>query len=192
MPSDGKCASKNSDPLLESHGICSVAANDRQQLQSPTKEPRTNFHREKHVSESYDSQLIKTPAATRISGNTLSASPEQHFPKHMSETESYFVNASKRRKRAHCLVAKRYREILNSKFLQLEMDVLNIGHDQDQKDSQTPSQKLKPFKRPEVLELAHQSIFSLQKEVCLLKRKLQILREATIPFETCQYTLPDG
>lgn len=75
--------------------------------------------------------------------------------------------------------------------MQLEKDVRNIGRDQNCRSAETPYQTSKRSKRAEILELAHSSISSLQEEVNSLKKKLQTLREATLPFETFQFTSPD-
>lgn len=124
--------------------------------------------------------------------NTLSGPRGQHSLDTATETESLSSSESMRKKKAHCLVEKRYRESLKSKYLQLEKDVQSIGRDQNCRSVETHYKTSNRSKRAEILELAHHSIWSLQEEVNSLKKKLQTLREATLPFETCQFTAPDG
>lgn len=123
--------------------------------------------------------------------NTLPSPRGQHSLDTATEIESLSSSESTRKKKAHCLVEKRYRESLKSKYMQLERDVRSIGRDQNCGSVETPYKTSKRSKRAEILELAHYSISSLQEEVNSLKKKLQTLREATLPFETCQFTSPD-
>lgn len=109
----------------------------------------------------------------------------QQFPNTPLEMESESTSKATNRKRAHNQIEKRYREGLNSKFLQLE-DVLRNRHDHI-----LPDQQSKRSKRAEVLEIAYDNILELQGEVRSLKKKLEILRKAALPSETWKFTLGD-
>ncbi|KAJ5674718.1 uncharacterized protein N7477_004652 [Penicillium maclennaniae] len=185
LPSDGNRPSKYSGHISGSLETYKGLANCRQNgLGSPTTERRKTTNRD---SETFNPSLKNPP---QNPGYILSESRDQHSNAAF-ERESYSSSEDTRRKKAHCLVEKRYRENLNSKYLQLEKDMLNIGRDQYRSNVEMPHKTSKRSKRAEILELAHQSISSLQEELSSCKKKLQILREATIPFETCQFTLPD-
>jgi hypothetical protein len=81
---------------------------------------------------------------------------------------------------------RRYRRNLDVNFLQLE-DAVNQCHDERPKSESGSSKRLR---RVQILAMARLNILELLKEVISLKRKLRILREATVP-ETCRFTIQD-
>jgi hypothetical protein len=91
-----------------------------------------------------------------------------------------------RQKIAHSQSEKRYRQNLDAKFLQLG-DVVDQCHDEKTKPGSRASKRLQ---RVKTLEMARLHILELQEEVTSLKRKLRVLREATMP-ETCRFTIDD-
>jgi hypothetical protein len=91
-----------------------------------------------------------------------------------------------RQKIAHSQSERRYRQNLDAKFLQLE-DVVNQSHNEKTKPGSRTSKR---SQRVQLLEMARLHILELQKEVTSLKRKLHVLREATMP-ETCRFTIED-
>lgn len=119
-----------------------------------------------------------------------SLSQAQQSPNTVPEKESGSSSHITRRKKSHSLIEKRYRESLNLKFSQLE-GVLRNSPDRDRKIAIMPDRTSKRSKRAEILEGAHGNILELQEEVRSLKKRLQTLREATLPLETCRYTLHD-
>lgn len=123
-------------------------------------------------------------AMTRRS--SMEVSREQRNP----HTEPNFdVNCkllTPRQKHAHSQSERRYRRNLDVNFLQLE-DAVNQCHDERPKAESVSSKRLR---RVQILAMARLNILELLKEVISLKRKLQILREATVP-ETCRFTIQD-
>jgi hypothetical protein len=91
-----------------------------------------------------------------------------------------------RQKIAHSQNESRYRRNLDAKFLQLE-DVVNQCHDEKPKAGTRAPKRLR---RVQLLGIARLNILELQTEVMSLKRKLQVLREATMP-DTCRFTIQD-
>lgn len=91
-----------------------------------------------------------------------------------------------RQKLAHSQSERRYRRNLDVNFLQLE-DAVNQCHNERPKAESGSSKRLR---RVQILTKARLNILELLKEVISLKRKLQILREATVP-ETCRFTIQD-
>lgn len=91
-----------------------------------------------------------------------------------------------RQKTAHSQSERRYRRNLDANFLQLE-NAVNQCHGERSKARPGSSKRLR---RVQILAMARLNILELQKEVISLKRKLQVLREATMP-ETCRFTIQD-
>lgn len=125
-----------------------------------------------------------------LSSNPIDISTPPSEKQHNLEREPKFgVNCTKitaRQKIAHTQSEKRYRRNLNTKFLQLE-EVVNQCHDEKTKAGSRASKRMQ---RVQLLGMARVNILELQKEVRTLKRKLQVLREATMP-ETCKFTIQD-
>lgn len=96
-------------------------------------------------------------------------------------------SSAERRKRAHNIVERRYRESLNKKFSQLK-DILGTSSERVRK-STVANLKSTRCKRAQILDNASQRILELQEEVGSLKVNLQALREATLSLETRKDTL---
>jgi hypothetical protein len=115
----------------------------------------------------------------------LTPSPEdQCNPEAAPESELTCKIITRRQKIRHSQSERRYRRKLEARFLQLE-DVVSQCPDEKSKAGCKTSKRLQ---RVQLLGMARLNILELQREVMSLKRKLQILREATMP-DTCRFTL---
>jgi hypothetical protein len=104
-----------------------------------------------------------------------------------SGPENEPISEETRRKRAHNIIEKRYRDNIDCKFLQLK-DVLSSCHRSQKSIDITPHKNSKRLNRAAILEQAHDEILNLRVEVISIKEKLKSIREATFP-DTSKYTL---
>lgn len=110
------------------------------------------------------------------------------FPNPTSSSVNESVDQGTSRKKAHCLVEKRYRKSLTLKFQQLEVVT---SHRRGSQDMGIMPDKL-PLrrKRAAILEDARCQLLELQAEVKALKERLGALVETVFP-DTCKFVLPD-
>ncbi|OOQ89770.1 hypothetical protein PEBR_06503 [Penicillium brasilianum] len=117
--------------------------------------------------------------------DTLTPTPEDECnPEEAPESGLTCKTMTRRQKIRHSQSERRYRRKLEARFSQLE-DVVSQCHDENSKAGCKTSKRLQ---RVQLLGMARLNILELQREVMSLKRKLQILREATMP-DTCRFTL---
>ncbi|KAJ5364949.1 uncharacterized protein N7496_010662 [Penicillium cataractarum] len=117
--------------------------------------------------------------------NTISKLGAVPNPTSSPETET--VDDGTRRKIAHGLTERRYRENVNLKFLQLE-EVLDDHHCSAGNSLEKMNQRVK---RTKILQEAHENILQLREEVKFLKENLRILVQTAFP-DTYKYVLNVG
>lgn len=92
----------------------------------------------------------------------------------------------KKQKHAHALIEKRYREVIEQRFEQLD-NVLRLHH-RHEMEQDMRRRMPKRSKRALILEYACRDIVDLQAEVNRLEEKLETLRQTAFP-DTCKYTM---
>ncbi len=113
--------------------------------------------------------------------------PIQQNPDTPPELERSCSTLTARQKIAHSQSERRYRQNLDAMFSHLE-DVVSPCHVEDGSSSSRPSKRVR---RVKLLGMASMRILELQKELQSTKKKLQILREVTVPREALKFTLQD-
>ena len=111
----------------------------------------------------------------------------QQNPDTPTELERSCITLTARQKIAHSQSERRYRRNLDAMFSQLE-DAVGPCHSEEGNSSSRPSKRVR---RVKLLGMASMRIFELQKELQSTKKKLQILRVATVPPEALKFTLQD-
>ncbi|KAJ6092369.1 hypothetical protein N7467_004338 [Penicillium canescens] len=132
--------------------------------------------------------IYRACSSPTFAKSDMTSFQSESFPNLRSSPEDEPTCQATRRKRAHNVTEKRYRESLNLNFLQLE----NVLSHRRPKGYMGMSTDKRPerVKRVAILAHARDDILELRAEVKSLKESLSTLREAAFP-NTCKFTLHD-
>jgi len=131
--------------------------------------------------------ICRASLSDSLDGTENSISKLGAVPNPISSSETETVDDGTRRKIAHSLTERRYRENVNLKFLQLE-EVLDNRHCSAGSSREKMNQRVK---RIRILQEAHDNILQLREDIKFLKAKLGILVQAAFP-DTYKYVLNVG